>query len=141
MGPEDQRGRSDTVVRGEVIAKAFLSQTQNVLPRWKLLPTMWQHAPPGRLRSCKTRQPSGPRPHLCASWDLYVSPSAIRGNLVAHRPLDRSLSSPQAGIVNVVNSVPYSDPCAVSGGIAQEVTARSKQAEGIVKGYELSQLV
>ena len=82
-----------------------------------------------------------PTMQLCTVGLVTVSPSAIRGNLVAHRPLDRSLSSPQAGIVNVVNSVPYSDPCTVSRCITQEVTAGSKQAEGVVKGNELSQLV
>ena len=70
-------------------------------------------------------------------------PSAIRGNLVAHRPLDRSLSFPQAGIVNVVNGVSDTDPCSVSRAKAQEVATGSEQVDWVVKRYmyELSQFI
>ena len=68
-------------------------------------------------------------------------PSAIRGNLVAHRPLDRSLSFPQAGIVNVVNGVSDADPCSVSRAKAQEVATGSEQVDWVVKRNELSQFI
>ena len=68
-------------------------------------------------------------------------PSAIRGNLVAHRPLDRSLSFPQAGIVNVVNSVSDTDPCRVSCRKAQEIATGSEQIDGVVKSDKLSHFV
>ena len=70
-----------------------------------------------------------------------MTPSAIRGNLVAHRPLDRSLSFPQAGIVNVVNGVSDTDPCRVSCRKAQEIATGSEQVDGVVKSDKLSQFV
>ena len=82
-----------------------------------------------------------PTMQLCTVGLVTVSPSAIRGNLVAHRPLDRSLSFPQAGIVNVVNSVSDTDPCRVSCRKAQEVTTGSEQVGGVIKCDELSQFV
>ena len=99
---------------------------------------MWQHNPPGSPVSCKNTPSGRPR---SSELREYVSPSAIRGNLVAHRPLDRSLSFPQAGIVNVVNSVSDTDPCRVSCRKAQEVTTGSEQVDGVFKCDELSQFV
>ena len=72
--------------------------------------------PPGSPVSCKNTPSGRPR---SSELREYVSPSAIRGNLVAHRPLDRSLSFPQAGIVNVVNSCRRKRPPREVGGYGQ----------------------
>ena len=94
--------------------------------------------PPGSPVSCKNTPSGRPR---SSELREYVSPSAIRGNLVAHRPLDRSLSFPQAGIVNVVNGVSDTDPCSVSRAKAQEVATGSEQVDWVVKRNELSQFI